>query len=130
MNREIKFRGLDNLGVWIYGVPQTMTTLNSTLEIMSQYFTEQRKYGRQNVEIKPETLGQFTGLTDKNGKEIYEGDILLWDTDTVLRVEFKEGEYRGFQIQGPVPGNLHCYHFNTAEVVDNIHENKDLLKSA
>lgn len=75
--RTIKYRALDRLGAWIYGIPQTSSTLHITLDCMAQYFTEQRIYGRQNVIVIPETLGQFTGITDINGVEIYEGDYLV-----------------------------------------------------
>jgi len=88
--RLVKFKAIDELGAWVFGIPNTITTLNSNLEIMSQYFTEQRKYSRQNVSIKPETLCEFTGLEDVKGVEIYENDLLL---DRAYDKEAPNGEY-------------------------------------
>ena len=86
----IKYKAIDNLGVWIYGIPQTTSTLHLTLDCMAQYFTEQRKYARENVIIIPKTLCEYTGINDIKDIEIYENDLIL---DKVYDIEAPNGQY-------------------------------------
>lgn len=87
------------------------------------------------IEVIPETVGQFTELTDKNSKKIFEGDILqgtiisAWDNWIIkCQVEFRNASFISVEIDS----NKNTYKLKWGkdiEVIGNIHDNPELLEA-
>ena len=122
--REIKFRGKIN-GGWVYGgIEEEIYPLNPN----KFYIIVFNDWGlNQKVEVDPKTVGQFTGLRDINGKELYDGDIVRDDEDGMDYIEWSE-YYCGwvtnqwFNSSGLAKAAKHL------EIIGNKFDNKDLLK--
>ena len=129
MNRTIKFRGKSiesrKNGQWIYGCYLSDHDGYSYHELILDSTTGFA------YEVDPITVSQFTGLYDKNGKEIYEGDILLVGNDgyenTYNKVGIKDG---CFGYVGEVDSKIlpFCDYNVTEEIVGNIYDHPELIK--
>lgn len=108
--REILFRGkrLDN-GEWVYGSRYGNNIIPAS-DVYDAGFTP--------VRVAPKTIGQFTGLTDKNGKKIFEGDIMRNAGNIV------EFYIDGFCINGDSP----LVYWTNTEIIGNIYDNPELVK--
>ena len=136
--REILFRGKRTKnGEWVYGWLGHMQCYDPhTKKISRIYFTEidDDFYSRLNTIVDYQTVGQYTGLTDKNGKKIFEGDIVNVNTNKDTLCHRYEGrnlvirfdEYHRFVASGRLEYPL-CNHYEW-EVIGNIHDNPELLK--
>ena len=147
MEREIKFRGkqVDN-GEWFYGY--YFFNGNEHVIVTNMGFT-----GKW-VQVIPETLGQFTGLKDKKGVDVYEGYVISFDRKVSLYknwpftivgvVHFGEGKYevetkkvinKDFNNKSSIHFGvkvmewIHLPEFHKSEVIGNIHESPELLGS-
>ena len=102
--------------------------------------------GIQKHYVIEKTVGQYTGLTDKNGNKIFEGDIFFVEDDMPAVVIFKDGCFRlqvyglvgtytesGYDEVGGGFGIVECepidwYYIHNMQVIGNIHDNPELLK--
>ena len=127
--REILFRGIDEgTNKWVYGYYYESQKPSDFGGERRYYIFDSKTISKYNV--LPETVGQYTGLTDKNGNKIFEGDIIEGADFTIEDggyglVCFEDG---AFEVNGNnIIGTFHeNYWGREFEVIGNIHDNPEL----
>ena len=137
--REILFRAkTTDKGKWVYGFVGQDTIIGKETYLATIIRTKTDKlYGGEWFEVIPETIGQFTGLIDKNGKKIFEEDIVKITYYSIP--DYKETEIRAVTYDEseccyyPMRWKDYCEicdsytNIDEIEVIGNIHDNPELL---
>lgn len=120
--RKIKFRGLSDEHVWVYG---WFTDDDLSPDIIDGMSTRHK--------VLSKTVGQYIGLNDSNGKEIYEGDIVECGSGRICQVVFFTSacaccfdliSVGGFDCEPPKESTL----WKDLTIIGNVHDNPELLK--
>lgn len=132
MNRTTKFRGKDiKTGKWRCG---------DLIENQGRFFiyhassettikdNDDNSITVVAIEVDPETVGEFTGLLDKNGEEIYEEDLLNNEFGGIWAVRFnKDGFWECYD--DPNGGYFLSDYLKSSAIISNIHDNPELLNT-
>lgn len=149
MNREILFRGRSfSDGSWVYGDLEYERNKGLLGKVRIHTYKEDGSYDRQYL-VDPDTVGEFTGLVDKNGVKIFEGDIVR-KRDLTFNLEYEgvvvyNSAIGCFRIHSESKGTTTRMGFEASdvyndgkctvpvkyeyEVIGNIHDNIELLST-
>lgn len=152
MNREIKFRCRTDLNSWVYFTLQDLASLYGFSAITGEPIDDLvDNKGNKTDRFNLEEAQQYTGLKDKNGKDVFEGDIIknkfgifevkFGDIDIVIQQGHSDKNITKYKGKGFIVNKLQELHFyddgfdsnicifTDCEVIGNIYENKELLEN-
>ena len=129
--REIEFRGKTRTtegSEWVYGYYYKVKSFFDNES--ANYITVIRSHHLTDFNVNEETIGQYTGLKDKNGQKIFEGDIVkafYFEKEVIGKIEFIYGT---FALTNSGISDNQLFIFEKLEVIGNIYDNPELLKEA
>ena len=131
MKREITFRGKRKNGQWVYG---SLVVSENTAPAI--YYESGGGLVKQLdwCYISLESIGQYTGLTDKNGVKIFDGDVVIIGEKLKAKVIYYDGAFRMQSEFSPTPIDTTDMGYMMREfsvrVIGNIHDNPELIKKS
>lgn len=136
MSRTIKFRGKrTDTGEWVYG--DLFQKKDGLVAIRRNYHTwAEGPYDLpdpsddEDYIVYPDTVGQYTGLKDKNGTAVWEGDLLLTPERDIMVVEWQDAKLitKCVRPANPRYVNSLAFAYPVSVIIGNIHDNPELLE--
>ena len=116
-------------GDWVYG-------LVSDFENYRGFSVMTNTDGVSDIDVDKNTIGQYTGLIDRNGKKIFEGDIVKTKTCRLCEVywfyspNMSGWDLKPVEFKNPAPTTYDLFKSDNLEVVGNIYDNPELLEES
>ena len=134
MSREILFRGKSiGMDIWLYGkLFNYGLTAPSNVPCISVCVPISWKEAYSFYRVHPNTIGQYTGLKDKNGVKIFEGDVVIIGEKLKAKVIYYDGAFRMQSEFSPTLIDTTDMGYMMREfsvrIIGNVHDNPELIK--